>query len=84
MTEFTRPTSGVISETAAELAQRIHNREITSREVTQAYLDRINETNETLNSFLHIGADEALAAADAVDQALDKGEKPASPLAGVP
>ena len=84
MTEFTRPHDGTTSETAADLAQRIHNREITSREVTQAYLDRISETNETLNSFLHVGADEALAAADAVDKALDNGEKPASPLAGVP
>ena len=84
MTEFTRPTSGLTSETAAELARRIHNREITSREVTQAHLDRISETNETLNSFLHIGAEQALAAADAVDSALDNGEAPASPLAGVP
>ena len=50
MTEFTRPTDGITSETAADLAQRIHDREITSREVTQAYLDRINDTNETLNS----------------------------------
>ena len=84
MTDFTRPTSGLTSETAAELARRIHNREITSREVTQAHLDRISETNETLNSFLHIGAEQALAAADAVDSALDNGEAPASPLAGVP
>lgn len=84
MTEFTRPTDGITSETAADLAQRIHDREVTSREVTQAYLDRISDTNETLNSFLHIGAEEALAAADAVDKALDNGEKPASALAGVP
>ena len=84
MSNLTVPAEGLISLTAAELAEKIHSREITSREVTQAFLDRIAETNEELNSFLHVGAEEALAAADAVDKALDAGEEPASGLAGVP
>lgn len=84
MTTFTTPTEGLTSLTAAELADKIHSREVTSREVAQAHLDRIAETNEELNSFLHVGADEALAAADAVDKQLDAGETPASKLAGVP
>lgn len=84
MTTFTTPAEGLTSLTAAELADKIHSREVTSREVTQAHLDRIAETNEELNSFLHVGADEALAAADAVDMQLDAGEAPASKLAGVP
>ncbi|PRQ10767.1 Asp-tRNA(Asn)/Glu-tRNA(Gln) amidotransferase GatCAB subunit A [Corynebacterium sp. 13CS0277] len=70
--------------TAAELAAKIHSREVSSREVTQAHLDRIAEVDETIHAFLHVGAEEALAAADAVDRALDAGEEPASPLAGVP
>ncbi|MGO3819426.1 MAG: Asp-tRNA(Asn)/Glu-tRNA(Gln) amidotransferase subunit GatA [Corynebacterium casei] len=78
------PSEGLTSLTAAELAEKIHSREVTSREVVQAHLDRIAETNEALNSFLHVGAEEALATADAVDAALDAGEKPASALAGVP
>lgn len=84
MSNLTVPAEGLTSLTAAELAEKIHSREITSREVTQAFLDRIAETNEELNSFLHVGAEEALAAADAVDEALDAGEEPASGLAGVP
>lgn len=84
MTTFIRPDSGLTSLSAAELAAKIHSREVTSREVTQAHLERIDATEDTLHAFLHVGADEALAAADAVDQALDAGETPASPLAGVP
>lgn len=84
MSTFIAPAEGITSLTAAELAEKIHSRELTSREVTQAFLDRIAETNGELNSFLHVGAEEALAAADAVDKALDAGEAPASALAGVP
>ena len=84
MSNLTVPAEGLTSLTAAELAEKIHSRETTSREVTQAFLDRIAETNEELNSFLHVGAEEALAAADAVDKALDASEEPASGLAGVP
>ena len=84
MSNLTVPAEGLTSLTAAELAEKIHSREITSREVTQAFLDRIAETNEELNSFLHVGAEEALATADAVDKALDAGEEAASGLAGVP
>ncbi|AIT60886.1 Asp-tRNA(Asn)/Glu-tRNA(Gln) amidotransferase subunit GatA [Corynebacterium doosanense] len=83
-TTFTTPESGLTSLTAAELAEKIHSREVTSREVVQAHLDRIAETDGEINAFLHVGAEEALAAADAVDRSLDAGEKPASPLAGVP
>ena len=70
--------------TAAELAEKIHNREVSSREVTQAHLDRIAEVDGDIHAFLHVGSEAALAAADAVDKALDAGQKPASPLAGVP
>ena len=84
MSTFIAPLEGLTSLTAAELADKIHSRELTSREVTQAFLDRIAETNGELNSFLHVGAEEALAAADVVDKALDAGEAPASALAGVP
>src|SRR5699024_7938215 len=78
------PSEGLTSLTAAELAEKIHSREVTSREVVQAHLDRIAETNDASNSFLHVGAEEALATADAVAGALDAGEEPASAWAGVP
>lgn len=84
MTKHIVPESGLTSLTAAELAEKIHSREVTSREVVQAHLDRIAEVDGDLNAFLYVGAEQALATADAVDAALDAGEQPASPLAGVP
>lgn len=84
MTEYTLPTEGIVSLPAHVLAQKIQSGELTSREVTQAFLDRIAETDEKLGAFLHVGAEEALAAADAVDAQVAAGEPPASKLAGVP
>jgi aspartyl/glutamyl-tRNA(asn/gln) amidotransferase, A subunit len=70
--------------TAAELADKIHSREVSSVEVTQAHLDRIDAVDSDLHAFLHVGAEAALEAASRVDATLDAGEAPASPLAGVP
>jgi len=70
--------------TAAELAQRIHARELTSVEVTQAHLDRIADVDGEINAFLHVAGERALEAAAAVDASLAAGDAPASPLAGVP
>jgi aspartyl-tRNA(Asn)/glutamyl-tRNA(Gln) amidotransferase subunit A len=69
---------------AAELARRIHTRELTAVEVTRAHLDRIAAVEPAVHAFLHLDAERALAAAAAVDAALRRGEPPASPLAGVP
>lgn len=84
MTQYTVPSEGLVSLTAAELASKIHSGEVSSREVTQAHLDRIEQTDSALHAFLHVGAQEALAAADAVDASIAAGEAPASALAGVP
>ncbi|GLY66926.1 Asp-tRNA(Asn)/Glu-tRNA(Gln) amidotransferase subunit GatA [Amycolatopsis taiwanensis] len=77
MTDLTRLT-------AAELAEKIHSREVSAAEVTQAHLDRIAEVDESVHAFLHVDAEGALAAARAVDGALDSGAAPVSSLAGVP
>jgi aspartyl-tRNA(Asn)/glutamyl-tRNA(Gln) amidotransferase subunit A len=69
---------------AAELAGKIHGREVTSVEVTQAHLDRIATADGEINAFLHVAGEQALSAAAAVDTALAAGTAPASPLAGVP
>jgi aspartyl-tRNA(Asn)/glutamyl-tRNA(Gln) amidotransferase subunit A len=70
--------------TAAELARQIQAREVTSVEVTRAHLERIVEVDGAVHAFLHIDTAAALQAAAAVDAALDAGQPPASPLAGVP
>ncbi|SDL67428.1 aspartyl/glutamyl-tRNA(Asn/Gln) amidotransferase subunit A [Corynebacterium mycetoides] len=84
MTDYVIPSDGLISLPAHELSRKIQAGEVTSREVTQAFLDRIAETDSELGAFLHVSAEAALAAADAVDAQVAAGEAPASALAGVP
>ena len=90
MTEAQRLTVGERTDsdfttwTAAELAEKIHSREISSVEVTQAHLDRISDVDGEINAFIHVSADEALAAAHNVDAAIAAGDTPTSSLAGVP
>ncbi len=68
---------------AAELAARIRLREVSSREAVQAHLGRIAAVNPGLNAVTVVLAEEALAAADATDRALDSGGAVGA-LAGVP
>ncbi|GGD77148.1 Asp-tRNA(Asn)/Glu-tRNA(Gln) amidotransferase subunit GatA [Microbacterium murale] len=74
--------SDLIRLTAAELADKLTAGEVSSREATQAHLDRIAAVDSDVHAFLHVN-DGALAAADAVDSARAAGEK-LHPLAGVP
>ena len=70
--------------TAAELAEMIQKKEVSSVEVTRAHLDRIAAVDKTVNAFLHVDTERALSAARAVDEDVAAGRAPASPLAGVP
>ncbi|MCX8561243.1 Asp-tRNA(Asn)/Glu-tRNA(Gln) amidotransferase subunit GatA [Mycolicibacterium mucogenicum] len=76
--------SDLIRFDAATLGEKIAAGEVSATEVTQAHLDQIAATDETYHAFLHVGAQEALAAASAVDKQVAAGESLASPLAGVP
>ena len=58
---------------AVELAALIRDREVSSREVIQAHLDRIEAVNPALNAIIRLLPDEALAAADAADRAVADG-----------
>jgi aspartyl-tRNA(Asn)/glutamyl-tRNA(Gln) amidotransferase subunit A len=69
---------------ASVLASKIHAREVSSVEVTQAHLDRIAAVDGEINAFLHVAGEQALSAAKAVDDAIGSGQAPASALAGVP
>ncbi|UCE32174.1 MAG: amidase [Burkholderiales bacterium] len=68
---------------ATEIARRVAAREASAREVVDAALARIAATEPRLNAFVHVDADGARRAADALDAALRSGA-PAGPLAGVP
>jgi aspartyl-tRNA(Asn)/glutamyl-tRNA(Gln) amidotransferase subunit A len=66
--------------TAAAL---VRSGERSARELVQDALDRVEATNPTLNTFVRVDAEGALAAADRVDAARRAGET-LPPLAGVP
>ena len=68
---------------ALELAEMIARREVSSREVIDAHLARIDEVNPHLNAIVRRLDDDARAAADAADRAVAAGE-PLGPFHGVP
>ena len=69
--------------TAAELGRRIAAREVSSVEATEAYLERIQEVDPKLSSYITITADLAMVQARQADSAIGRG-KAQSPLHGVP
>jgi amidase len=68
---------------AVELAEMIRGREVSSREVVQAHLDRVDAVNPQLNAVVRLLPDQALAAADAADRTVADGTG-LGPLHGVP
>jgi len=61
----------------------IRDREVSSREVVQAHLDRVEAVNPRLNAIVRLLPDQALAAADLADRAVADGAG-LGPLHGVP
>jgi aspartyl-tRNA(Asn)/glutamyl-tRNA(Gln) amidotransferase subunit A len=57
----------------AELAHAIREKRVSSREATEASLDRIRQWQPALNCFIRLDAEPALAAADAADRDLAAG-----------
>ncbi len=72
----------LLDRTISEVGDLLRTREVSSRELTQGCLDRIGRDGERLNTFLAVGPDAALAAADAADDALSAGDD--RPLLGIP
>ncbi len=72
------PDSDLMFRSASELAGMVRAGELSARELVQCSLDRIEELNPTLNAFVQVDGERALAAAEAV-KAGDK-----RPFAGVP
>lgn len=69
--------------TLQQVSLRLSKLEISSTELTSAYLERIGEENLDLGAYLTLCPEKALSAARAVDSRRIKGEK-LHPLAGIP
>ena len=68
---------------ATALAEAVASGETSAVEVTRAHIDRIGAVDTAVHAFLHVDADGAVAAAEAVDAARSRGDD-LGPLAGVP
>ena len=77
------PTSGPALPPASETAAAVRGGRLTARQVVEESLARIAVREGTVHAFNAVLADEARAAADALDVRLARGEDP-GPLAGVP
>jgi len=69
-------------DTLSGWARRLQARQISSRELAELYLGRIERLDAGINSFVTVTPELALAAADAADRRLAKGEQ--APLLGLP
>src|ERR1700730_9866423 len=77
-----RPANGTLFQSAAAAAQQLSRREISSRELTEMLLARIDRVDPALNAVVEVRAEEPLREADAADRARpDRGREP---LHGVP
>jgi aspartyl-tRNA(Asn)/glutamyl-tRNA(Gln) amidotransferase subunit A len=65
--------------TVAELARALHAGELSPTEAVQSYLDRIEALDGDVNAYITVRAEEALAEAEALERAPERG-----PLWGVP
>ena len=65
--------------TVAELARALHAGELSPTEAVQSYLDRIEALDGEVNAYITVRAEEALAEAEALERAPERG-----PLWGVP
>jgi amidase len=70
--------SELLLRSATELAALLRAGDLSSRELVEASLSRIDELQPTINAFTHVAHDSALAAADAI------GPGDPRPFAGVP
>ena len=68
--------------TIAHLAQSLKDRTVSSKELTKHFLERISRLDTSLNSFITVCEEEALAQAESADERLATGD--VTPLTGIP
>lgn len=69
--------------TVHELQEKIKNKELTVTEITNAYIDRINEKEKDVNAFITLLTDAASKKAKDIEEKINNGEIN-SDLAGIP
>ena len=74
----------LVDRTIGEVGELLRSRQVSSRELTEGCLARIDRDAERLNTFLAVGRERALAAADGADRELADGGGAARPLLGIP
>ena len=79
----TTADSDLLTITLAEGAKRLQSGEVTSQELTRAFLDRIAATDDQVRAFVTVTEESALAAAEQADEMLSSGDATA-PLTGLP
>ncbi len=70
--------------TIRELHQKLRGGEVTSRQMTESVLSRIDEVEPVLHSYIRILKEEALMQADEIDEGLRKGDIELTYLTGIP
>jgi aspartyl-tRNA(Asn)/glutamyl-tRNA(Gln) amidotransferase subunit A len=65
-----------------DAAERLKRKDLSSRELTQAVLDRIDQVDQTVRAYITVDRERALAEAEAADQMLSQGA--GGPLTGIP
>ena len=72
----------------AQASKLLEKKEVSSRELTKAYLDRVDTLNSSLHAYLTLTREEALFRANRADfffhQAPDQRTEPVTPLLGIP
>ena len=69
--------------TVHELREKLKNKELTVTEITQAYIDRMNEKEKDVQAFITELKEEGLKQAKEIQERIDNGEK-VGELAGIP
>ena len=77
------PDNDLLYTPVTQLREMLDGREISSTELAELYLRRIEAVNSKLNAFITVTGDEAMAAAQAADERLERGPQ-GMPLLGIP
>lgn len=72
------------TQTIHALHEKLRAGEVTSRQITEAVLRRIEAVEPTLHAYIRVLKDDALAQADAIDDLLRKGDLEPTYLTGIP